>query len=333
MLIFYIICFAGWQAGKRFGVPAAAILGPIAALSVANFFGLKLTVSLLLKPVLSMILGTVLGLRFNLKLKGILKTGLLMSVWMIFTADITGAILTRIGLDKATAVFAATPGGLAEMGLIAMSFGADVFKVALLQSTRLLSAMFVIPLLAKKVMVPENCESSSEQAEGVVPTPYDWLAIGGLALLSSLLLGRIHLSANFLVGPLLFVGIYTKLRSLKVQPSRWLQNFAQIGVGGLIGLNVAKESILAIPKLLPAIVILNILIVGSSLILGYVFHKLTQWDLTTCLLAASPAGLTAITVMAAELNADVSRVAVLQLIRLITVVLVTPLQFSLMLGG
>jgi membrane AbrB-like protein len=335
LIIFYIIAIAGWQVFKKLKVPVSAVLGPIAAMAAANFWGAHLVIPAFVKPVLSTILGAYLGLRFNLSLKGLMKSALLMSAWMILTANLTGFILYKTGIELATAMFAASPGGIAEMGLTAMSFGADTFKVALLQSTRLMSVMFVVPFLVKKV----NREQQEAASEEFTPKPEtkvkrsEWAAFVLIAGLSSYLMSLTNMAAGNMLGPMIAVGAYVKFKSLDLNPPRYLQIFAQLGIGGLIGLNVTRESILEIPSLWLSALIMDVMLIGSSILLSYTLYKLAKWDLTTCLLATSPAGITPMILLSMELNADTSRVAVLQLVRLVTVVLIMPIQYGLILSG
>ena len=151
LITFYALSILGWQAFEKLRIPTPAILGPIAALCTANFFGLEIVVPQWLKPLLSIIMGTILGLRFNLKFKGLLKETLIVGSWIIIISIVTAQVLFSTGLDKSTALFGATPGGLAELSLVAMSFGANIFVVALLQSTRLLTTMIAIPMIAKRI--------------------------------------------------------------------------------------------------------------------------------------------------------------------------------------
>jgi uncharacterized membrane protein AbrB (regulator of aidB expression) len=67
---------------------------------------------------LSVILGNILGLRFNLKNKGVLKEILLVSLWLSGLTVLAALTLSALGVDPVTALFAATPGGLTEMTLV-----------------------------------------------------------------------------------------------------------------------------------------------------------------------------------------------------------------------
>ena len=103
-------------------------------------------------------------------------------------------------------------------------------------------------------------------------------------------------------------------------------------MGGLIGLNITKESLLSFPDYILPIICLVILLIGGSVVLAFVLQKVSKWDMTTCLLATSPAGLTPMILLSIEMEADSDRVALFQVLRLVTVLLLAPLGGQLLLG-
>jgi len=73
------------------------------------------------------------------------------------------------------------------------------------------------------------------------------------------------------------------------------------------------------------------LLVGCSLLMSYYLYRCRGWDLTSSLLAVAPAGLTPLTAIAVEMNADVSKVTIMQLVQVVLVVLLAPVQGILLL--
>lgn len=331
LVIFFLICIAGWLGFEKLRLPAPTLLGPVLILSIASLFGLHIVVPYWLKPVLSVTMGTFQGLRFNLKLKGMIKEVVMVGSWLIIISLVTAKLLAYLGLPEATAIFAAMPGGLTELSLVAMSFGASTFTIALLQSTRLFLTMLIIPFLIKKLPVAAPIDQQPVE-EKVTTDRKKWMAVVVIAVFSAYLLGKTWMPASNLIGPILGVGIYTKMLGTKFQVNRKFQNLVQVGVGGLIGLSATKETILRIADFIVPILALNVLIIGSSLILGYLLHKTKGWDLATCLLSTAPAGLTPMILLSAELNADSNRVVVFQVLRLLTVVLFAPLGAQMFLS-
>lgn len=338
-ILFCFISFVGWQVFRFIKIPGAAIVGPIFSIAVANIFGVVLEISPLMRPILAIIIGSFLGLSFKASPKGIVKRLVLVCGWLIGSSVITGYVINVAGVERATAMFAALPGGMAELSLVAMSFGADPFLVALIQSTRLILMILVISVLAKRYgtgnqgQEDEKAEYNGEKEEiREVNHTKDWVVIFIIAFTIGFALEYINFNAGSIIGPIITTGLYSNYRKISLKPNNAVRNIAQIGIGGLIGLKVTKASIIAIPSLLPALIIGNVLMIGSFLILSKVLEKITGWDKITCLLSTAPGGFTPISVLAIDLKADVSRVAIFHIIRLIVVVLFAPLQAYLILS-
>jgi membrane AbrB-like protein len=333
---FYALGFAGFFIMEKLKAPAPAILGPLLFLGGASCFGLHFALPVLLRPCLSVVLGIMLGLRFNVKTKGLLKIILLVSAWLAVLTLLAVKTLTMLGLDSFTALFAATPGGITEIAMAALSFGTDAFAVALLQTSRMLLTLLIIPFIArlagKKAQAAAPASDnrkraglSPDRAETKPLTAIDWLAFAGLGILSARLLSLLHIPASNMIGPMLAIGIYTKLRRLKTTVNANLQKVIQIGIGGMVGLSMTRDSIMRLPSYIVPIAALNLIIVGGCIVLALAVHKLTGWDVITCLIAAAPGGMSPMILLAMEMGAESRLVTVFQVLRMILVLLFTPL--------
>ncbi|MDL2214075.1 AbrB family transcriptional regulator [Clostridia bacterium OttesenSCG-928-O13] len=335
---FVLLCavsVAGWLLFEKLKIPTAAILGSIAAVGLANVLGLPMGAPAFFKPGLSVAMGIMLGLRFNLKLKGLLKEILLVGAWLVGLSLIAAKALTLAGVAAPTALFAAMPGGIAEISLMALGFGADAFVVALLQSTRLLLTMIIFPALAKRVgPAPAGGppEPEKEQtAPARTPAKGDWALIVLMGLGAGALCQWLGVPAGAMLGPMLTVGAFTKARGFTVKLNKTLQKCLQAGVGGLVGLSITRQSVMAVGSNVVPIVLLNVLVVGGSLLLAFVLEKLSGWDRATCLLSCSPAGLSPTVLLSMELGADAGRVALFQVLRLVTVLVFAPISAQMLL--
>jgi membrane AbrB-like protein len=343
LFAFYALGIAGWLLLEKLRFPAPAILGPLLFLGAASFFGLGLKIPGQLRPCLSVILGIILGLRFNLKIKGLFKILLLASVWLAVLTLIAALVLIRVGVDKPTALFASTPGGLTEIALVALSFGTDTFAVALLQASRMLLALLAVPFAARialnkkaadraKGPAPDREESAARDSGGDCPLrPMEWLVLAALGLISAWLFGLAHIPASNMMGPMLSVGIYTKFRRLKMKINKNLQKLIQVGVGGIVGLSMDHDSIMSLPSYIVPIIALNVIIVGGCFILAFVLYKATGWDIATCLIATAPGGMSPMILLAMEMGADSRRVTIFQVLRMVLVLLFTPFAARLLL--
>jgi hypothetical protein len=150
-----LLAAVGGYVGLKLKLPAGALLGAMIAVAVANLgFGYVGQIPSNFRVAAQMVVGGMLGLSITRETVASLRTMLLpaviLVVVMIGTSLIAGWILARVtGWDLATAFFSSSPGGMTEMTLASMSFGADTATVALLQLMRMLSVVSIMPLVLK----------------------------------------------------------------------------------------------------------------------------------------------------------------------------------------
>jgi membrane AbrB-like protein len=139
---------------------------------------------------------------------------------------------------------------------------------------------------------------------------------------------KLKFPAGALVGSMIFVAIYNIFIGNGEMPANF-KAIAQIIVGGLIGLYFTKKSILGLRELIIPAFILTVGMMTSCIILGFLISKLTGLDLITALFSSAPGGLTDMTLISEAYGADISKVALLHLVRMITVIMILPLIIKL----
>lgn len=144
--------------GTRLRLPAPTFLGPLALSAAAHLTGLTDSAPPgLLVIAAQVVLGTILGCRFQgiptamLGKAGLLSLGA--TVLTLAVAALAGLAMQAwagVGLDQA--MLALAPGGLTEMGLIALAIHADVAFVALHHVVRILIVIVCAPLLFRTLI-------------------------------------------------------------------------------------------------------------------------------------------------------------------------------------
>lgn len=340
--LFWAVSILGYRICRYLKTPAPAILGPILFFVLLPLAGMKITAPSWQKPVLSVATGILLGLRFNHKLKGIVRYMLLAGVWIVFLSLFAAYVLILTGIPKETALFSATPGGMAEITLLSLSYHSDAFVTVLLQSFRMICSMVVFSSLAARYRRKEAAEETAGEGKAGEGTAVkrkatgwlsfcQWAAIIGIALLAAAGLDYLKVPSAKLLGPMLAVGCLVRAKKIVCRPDPGLQRLVQIGIGGLAGASVARESILGFMQYLIPALILNVLIIGGSLLLAKILIKYTGWDKATCILSCCPAGLSPTIMVAMEYGADANIVTVFQVLRMVTVLIVTPFAAVLIL--
>lgn len=148
----------GLLLGRKVGLPAAIITGPILVSSAAHLFGLTdASPPGSMVSATQLVVGVTLGIRFaGLSRKeiglGLMLTSITVSIALIL-AIVFGVILsTIIGERIEAVVLAFAPGGVVEMSLIAISLEVSVIYVAIHHIARILLAVFYGKLGFKRVV-------------------------------------------------------------------------------------------------------------------------------------------------------------------------------------
>lgn len=139
---------------------------------------------------------------------------------------------------------------------------------------------------------------------------------------------KAKIPAGALVGAMISVAIYNIYTGRGEIPYNF-KLLSQIVVGGMIGLNFTMDSIQQIKKIIIPSIILVIGLTLFSLILGLLIHKITGVDLITALFSSAPGGITDMTLISEAYGADITKVALLHLMRLVTVITIMPLAIKL----
>src|SRR5215203_3305466 len=158
-----VLGVAGAYLGHRLPIPAGVLLGTLVGVGAVSVGGLLL-------GLLQVMLGMMVGLRMS---RESLRSGMhalapasLIAAIVISTAFVCALIATPLtSISLVTAIFAAAPGGLVEMSLMGMSFGADGAGVATVQLIRLLVALAAIDVLQYFFRSRNKSEADPDEQE------------------------------------------------------------------------------------------------------------------------------------------------------------------------
>ncbi|GAU75855.1 AbrB family transcriptional regulator [Fusibacter sp. 3D3] len=350
-IILFTVSYIGYRLFNLIHFPASRLVGPIFAVALMQAFGLSIEIPSFFKMAFSVIFGIYLGLRFDKSAqKRLLKAivpALVLSVSYIFITMIYGRILTSVShMDQNTAFLSVIPGGVAEAGVLAVSFGANLAQVSSFQLVRYLSIVLVMPLLSKYIIVPLvnrhkvgedqiTKVNSLEKAVVFEKNPDEnqityssiWFFIVGS--IGSFLFYKVHFPAALLLGATVFVAALQTLAPVHFKlPNVKYYEWAQIGMGAIIGTSFTKESFIEMGTLVVPMLMMTFLIVTTSIFLGFVFSKLFKMDYMTGLMSVLPGGISTMIVLAEDLDADVVTISTLQLARLITAVAIIPILYQ-----
>ena len=143
------------------------------------------------------------------------------------------------------------------------------------------------------------------------------------AFAGSLLLQKIKFPGGMLVGAILGAAILN-LFTQQAVVFPYAKVFAQALTGAYIGCMVTRDDMRRLPTILKPYLLVMASLLCLCMLMGTLFSALTDYDLITCLFCAAPGGVSDIPLIAMDMGADGSVVAVMQFIRMVFGVSVLP---------
>lgn len=240
------------------------------------------------------------------------------------------ALFRRYGrMDRATAFYAGTPGGLIESIVSGESAGADIRVLTVQQFLRIIVVITLLPL-ALSLWVGAPVGSAAGLPGTAEPVGPEALALIALIALAGMVLGEpLRLPAARLTGPLLLAAGLTVSGVIDIQLPGWLIAAAQCVIGASLGLRFQGVGLALLRRSLG----LSLLSVGYMLILGAGFalalHAQTGIEALHLLISYAPGGVAEMSVIALSLSANPALVSLHHVVRILLTVVEMPLAARL----
>ncbi|MCB8838165.1 AbrB family transcriptional regulator [Aurantimonas sp. VKM B-3413] len=310
------------------GIPAALLLGPMAAGIVLAVTGNAVTISNTPYNLAQGAIGCLIAAAIT---PSILSTFLedwplyiAIVVVVIAASSLLGFLMSRWQvLPGTTAVWGSSPGAATAMMLMAEAFGADARLVAFMQYLRVIFVAVAASLMARFWIGAEGSMTSDIMWFPAI----NWPAFGATLALT---IGGATLGTVLRIpaGPLLVpMGIGIVLHLLGVtdfQLPEWFLVIAYALLGWRIGLGFTAEVMghawHALPKIVASILVLLAFCGGLAALLNLFLGI----DPVTAYLATSPGGMDSIAIIAASTKVDLPFVMALQTVRFLIVLVAGP---------
>ncbi|WP_040214003.1 AbrB family transcriptional regulator [Clostridium polynesiense] len=134
---------------------------------------------------------------------------------------------------------------------------------------------------------------------------------------------KIKIPAGAMVGAMFSIAIFNIITG-DAALSQDVKILTQMAAGAFIGSGITSKDISGLKKIIVPAILMVLGIVFLNLFMGYLMHKITGIDLITSLFACAPGGIVDMTLVSSDLGADTPKVAVLQLVRFISVMTIIP---------
>lgn len=326
--------FLGGAGGYLFylaRLPLPWMLGAMTATTVASMSGAQISVPPLLRSLMLVVLGVLLGSSFTPdamnRLGEWVLTLLGLGVYVAVAGWMSYRFLRRFGgYDEITSFFAGMPGGLNEMVVVGSAMGGDERSISLIHAVRILITVTGIVFWFR---LAEGYTSTAPAAMiHLTDVPArDLLILAGTGVIGTVAARVLRLPAPFMFGPMLVsaaihLGGFTASR-----PPVEVAAAAQIVIGSALGCRFSGVPFGFIGRTSWRGVFTTLILLSTAVLAAVVLSMATGIPGHVILLAFAPGGLAEMTLVALSLNVDVSFVALHHLARVIMVFTVAPLVF------
>lgn len=313
------------------GVPAGWLSGAAVAVAVAALAGLRVGVPNPVRQVAFVLIGIGMGSSVSPDTLDRLGAWPMSILFIVISSGLVTLaaylVLSRVaGWDRLTAVYGAVPGALSYVMAIAASSPADLSRVALSQSIRLLFLVAVLPPLIGifgHTLAPAEMAVVHVEA-GLVDLVF---LFGGGAALGYLFL-RLGQPAGMLLGSLLFSAVLHASGIVTTWLPAWMLVPGFLVLGGMIGSRFAGIDRALFMKIVAASVAALAAGLAVSLVAAFLLIEITGLPAGQVILAISPGALESMTTLAYLLGFDTAYVAGLHFVRFLAITAALPVLAS-----
>ena len=313
---------------NAFALPVAWLLGPVVGATICSLSGLNTRPPDALRTFAFYVLGVQAGsgvspevvnqiaiwpLSFLIQLIGVLAATLLCYAYL----------RRLLGWDHATSLFASLPGALSFVLAAAGDTKADMGRVVITQSIRLLMLIgALVPLLG--IMEGGGVMGSTVRPSGD-GTLFDYGLMFGVCAVTAFVAGRLRIPGGMMLGALIGSAVLHGADIVSVSLPAFLALPSLVLLGVIIGSRLNGISARGFGKLLlPSLGCFALSLIGTGLA-GVAAVLLVDLPAPNVALAYAPGALEALTVLAFQFDIDPAYVAAHHVVRFFAIAMVVPL--------
>lgn len=316
----------GGLLAQQLGVPAGWIAGGLLAVAVASLAGFATAFPRRLHAPVFLVLGVYAG-------TGVTQETLeQMQTWpasfAILGVSIVGVIVgsywwlhVRHGWARADALLASVPGALSLVIAAAEGLRADMKKVAIAQSLRVLILIETIPLLALLIGHPPG---SPALVERQVAGPLDLGVFLAAGFAASLVMRQLRMPGAWVIGGLLASATLLLTGVVEARLPLSISVPASIMLAAITGSRLRPGDLVLLPRLATAALGSFVIAIVFSAAGAVLVTLLFGVNVIQTLLAFAPGALEALTVLALQMNIDPAYVAAHHAVRFVALVIALP---------
>jgi len=308
------------------GVPAGAIAGAMAGVAVAAVLGVEVGVGNGTRKTVFAILGVILGTEVTPETIETIRT------WPLSAVALVGCMAALIavapvylrkvhGFDRETSKIAALPGAMSYSLAVAIEYGLDVRRIAIMHTIRLTVLLIALPVFANTFF---DTTTAQDAAHPVMLSPGSIAILGGIAAGMLLLSRWIKMPAFEFFGGMIVVGVLFASGVLEGLLPNWIILPAFLITGCIVGSYfsgtepalIVSSALAGLGNLLVGITVCSLFAVPVALFLDLPIVQV--W------LGFAPGGFETMIILAFVLGYDPAYVAGHQLIRFVLISVAIP---------
>ncbi|HSF64415.1 MAG TPA: AbrB family transcriptional regulator [Paracoccaceae bacterium] len=302
-------------------IPLPFMLGSMFCVMAAALAGLPMQAPQAIRPPMSVVIGAMLGTSFSPSILATLPLWIVplagLSVFVGVAAVLCVVLFRRMGnMDLHTAYFAGMPGGLVDMVALADHYGADVRKVALIHSLRILLIVFSVPLLVEFLSGSEIGAVAPDQVWLRDVGAEFWLWFPPTCALGALAGWLLRLPAKYILGPMIVSAAVHLVGWTDYKLPVEMVIVAQVVIGATIGTRFVGAPLSLVRSVLPVTLVSAALLLVLTYAFALVLSGITGISAITILLSYSPGGFAEMGLVAVALGIETAFVATHHVVRI-----------------
>lgn len=311
------------------GFPAALLTGPASAVSVATLMGLRCAIPPLLRDGVFLLIGVSIGSTVTPE---VIATAMAwpLSLAVLLVTLILVLVLAMVALervfrfDRMTAMLSATPGHLSYVLGLSTETGADVPRVALVQSMRVLLLTLVVPVLVALWGV----EGTARMADRGMIALWALGLIFPLSVVLGLWLRRLHVPAALLLGAMAVSALGQATDLTPGALPAWVVGAAFVAMGSLIGTRFSGVDRRGLFGALMAGLVCTLIACGVASLGAVLAAGIVGLPPAVLLLAFAPGGVEVMAAIAIETGLEPAFVAAHHVFRLLALTVIVPVMVA-----
>ncbi|MEP3298506.1 MAG: AbrB family transcriptional regulator [Pseudoruegeria sp.] len=315
------------------GLPLSFLFGPMFACLIAALCGAKLEgfgqISVAARTILGVAVGAAITPDVVDQLPQMALSVALIPVFIFLSGLIGLPFFHRIcGFDRATAYYAAMPGGLQDMVVFGQEAGGDVRALSLIHATRVLILVSLAPILMTTLL---GASLDNPLGAPLQDLPFSEM----LLMIAAALIGwkggeRIGLFGASILGPMILTATLSLTGFIHTRPPAEAILTAQFLLGSAIGAFYVGVTLKELRNTVVSAVVFVLILAMVATVLAEILVLAGFAQPLEAFLAFFPGGQAEVTMLAIVAGADLGFVIVHHLTRIIVVIVGAPIMANLL---